>query len=244
MRGGEDAGLPAGPGYILEPGKSPKTGTRRQQRQRRFGEERHRLLPPQHPERGGALVKWPPPEPGVGQVDLADSPVRYHGQKLEGCPRGKVKPSSEQEADIPATILTVGQAAKRAGLTAKAVRLYEARGLLPPTERTSAGYRCYTEHDIQLLRFIRQARDLGLSLTEIRTIIGLRRGETPPGREVLTLLQTHLDAIDHKISNLQHLREAMTGVLHDAAAHADQDDLVPLCHILDPSKPAPAATTR
>lgn len=95
-----------------------------------------------------------------------------------------------------------------------------------------------------MLRFIRQARDLGLSLTEIRTIIGLRRGETPPGREILTLLQTHLDAIDHKISNLQHLRQAMTGVLHDAAAHADQDDLVPLCHILDPSKPAPAATTR
>jgi MerR family transcriptional regulator, copper efflux regulator len=124
------------------------------------------------------------------------------------------------------------------------VRLYEARGLLPPTERTSSGYRCYTEHDIQLLRFIRQARDLGLSLAEIRTIIGLRRGETPPGREVITLLQAHLDAIDHKISSLQHLREAMTGVLHAAAAHAGQGDLVPLCHIIDPSKPAPAATTR
>ena len=147
-------------------------------------------------------------------------------------------------ADMPATILTVGQAARRAGLTAKAVRLYEARGLLPPTERTSSGYRCYTEHDIQLLRFIRQARDLGLSLAEIRTIIGLRRGETPPGREVITLLQAHLDAIDHKISSLQHLREAMTGVLHAAAAHAGQGDLVPLCHIIDPSKPAPAATTQ
>jgi hypothetical protein len=74
---------------------------------------------------------------------------------------GKVKPGFQQEADMPATILTVGQAARRAGLTAKAVRLYEARGLLPPAERTSSGYRCYTEHDIRLLRFIRQARDLG-----------------------------------------------------------------------------------
>ena len=108
-----------------------------------------------------------------------------------------------------------------------------ARGLLPPTERTSSGYRCYTEHDIQLLRFIRQARDLGLSLTEIRTIIGLRRGETPPGREVITLLQSHLDAIDHKIASLQDLRQATTGVLRAAAAHADQTDLVPLCEIID-----------
>ena len=95
-----------------------------------------------------------------------------------------------------------------------------------------------------MLRFIRQARDLGLSLAEIRTIIGLRRGETPPGREVITLLQTHLDAIDHKISNLQTLQQAMTGVLRAAAAHADQTDLVPLCEIIDPSKPAPAAATR
>ena len=130
----------------------------------------------------------------------------------------------------------------RAGLTAKAVRPYEARGLLSPTERTSSGYRCYTEHDIQLLRFIRQARDLGLSLAEIRTIIGLRRGETPPGREVVTLLQSHLDAIDHKISSLQNLRQAMTGVLRAAAAHADQTDVVPLCEIIGPSKPALAAT--
>jgi MerR family copper efflux transcriptional regulator len=153
---------------------------------------------------------------------------------------GKVKPGLTQETDIPATILTVGQAARRAGLTAKAVRLYEARGLLPPAERTSSGYRCFTEHDIQLLRFIRQARDLGLSLAEIRTIIGLRRGETPPGREVITVLQAHLDAIDHKISNLRALRRAMTGVLHTAAAHADQGQPVPLCQIIDTSTPAPA----
>ena len=157
---------------------------------------------------------------------------------------GKVKPRPKQEADMPATILTVGQAARRAGVTAKAVRLYEARGLLPPAERTSAGYRCYTEHDIQLLRFIRQARDLGLSLAEIRTIIRLRRGGTPPGPEVITLLQAHLDAIDDKISNLQNLRQAMTGVLHTAAAHAGQGQPVRLCRIIDTSRPAPAAATQ
>ena len=155
---------------------------------------------------------------------------------------GKVKPRLTQEADIPATILTVGQAARRAGLTAKAVRLYEARGLLPPAERTSSGYRCFTEHDIQLLRFIRRARDLGLSLAEIRTIIGLRRGETPPGREVITVLQARLDAIDHKISDLRALRQAMTGVLHTAAAHADQGQPVPLCQIIDTSTPGPGRT--
>ena len=92
-----------------------------------------------------------------------------------------------------------------------------------------------------MLRFIRQARDLGLSLAEIRTVIGLRRGETPPGREVITLLQSHLDAIDHKIASLQDLRQATTGVLRAAAAHADQTDLVPLCEIIDPASQRPGA---
>jgi len=58
------------------------------------------------------------------------------------------------------------------------------------------------------------------------------------GSEVITLLQAHLDAIDHKISSLQSLREAMTGVLHAAAAHADQGDQVPLCQIIGPASSA------
>jgi MerR family regulatory protein len=45
---------------------------------------------------------------------------------------------------IAASGLTIGEAARRAGLTRKAVRLYEARGLLPPVERTESGYRLYS----------------------------------------------------------------------------------------------------
>jgi MerR family copper efflux transcriptional regulator len=90
-----------------------------------------------------------------------------------------------------------------------------------------------------LLRFIRQARDLGLSLAEIRTIIGLRRGRTPPSHEVITLLQAHLDAIDHKIASLNSLRRAMTGVLDTMAAQADQGQASRLCRIIDTSDNAP-----
>jgi DNA-binding transcriptional MerR regulator len=45
--------------------------------------------------------------------------------------------------------ITVGEAARRAGVSAKAVRLYESRGILPPAERTEAGYRTYTEGDVE-----------------------------------------------------------------------------------------------
>lgn len=54
--------------------------------------------------------------------------------------------------------MTVGTAAKAAGVSAKAVRLWEAKGLLPPAERTQAGYRLFSNNDVAVLQFIRQAK--------------------------------------------------------------------------------------
>ncbi|MGH3493484.1 MAG: MerR family transcriptional regulator, partial [Sciscionella sp.] len=90
---------------------------------------------------------------------------------------------------MTAATQTVGKAAQAAGLSAKAVRLYEAKGLLPAAERTEAGYRTYTDDDIAVLRFIRQAKTLGLSLAEIGDILDLRRGGVTPCRHVVTLLE-------------------------------------------------------
>ena len=63
--------------------------------------------------------------------------------------------------------VTIGEAAARTGLTAKAIRLYERRGLLGAPERNHSGYRTYGANDLAVLSFIRQARNLGLRLDEI-----------------------------------------------------------------------------
>ena len=54
--------------------------------------------------------------------------------------------------------MTVSAAAEAAGVSAKAVRLWEDKGLVTPAPRTDAGYRQYTEDDLGVLRFIRQAK--------------------------------------------------------------------------------------
>lgn len=74
--------------------------------------------------------------------------------------------------------LTIGKAAKAAGVTREAVRAHEARGLLPAAERTEAGYRLYDQHDIELLTFIRRARALGLHLDDVRDVLAIRNGGT------------------------------------------------------------------
>jgi MerR family transcriptional regulator, copper efflux regulator len=129
--------------------------------------------------------------------------------------------------------LTIGEAARRAGLTRKAVRLYEARGLLPPVERTESGYRLYGEHDLLALRFISQARALGLGLEEIHAIMTLRRAGIPPSEDVIGLLKTRLGAVERRISELHSLRHGLAQVLAAATSRADRGEDARLCRILD-----------
>ena len=130
------------------------------------------------------------------------------------------------------TTWTVGKAAEAAGLSAKSVRLYEAKGLLPQAERTDAGYRTYTGDDITALRFIRQAKALGLSLGEIRDILDIRRGGTAPCRHVLTLLDQRIREVDRTIAELRQLRQALAHTRSAAARH-QAEDTESVCGIID-----------
>ncbi|MGW5214803.1 MerR family DNA-binding protein [Streptomyces sp. NPDC004051] len=106
--------------------------------------------------------------------------------------------------------LTIGQAARAAGLTRKAVRVYEGKGLLRQAERTLASYRLYTPDDVELLTFIRQARTLGLHLDDVREVLEIRRGGTPPCDAVRSLLDARIAEIDATVKDLLALRQTLT----------------------------------
>jgi MerR family copper efflux transcriptional regulator len=93
--------------------------------------------------------------------------------------------------------LLVGQAAKRAGVSAPTIRYHEEIGLLPPASRSATGYRRYPERALAELRFIRKAQELGFSLDEIREILKLSRTGKRPCARVLSLAHQHLDAVLH-----------------------------------------------
>ncbi len=70
-------------------------------------------------------------------------------------------------------IMTIGKLAKQASVGIDTVRFYEREGLLPEAQRTDSGYRLYSPDDVDRLRFIRRAKNLGFSLDEITELLEL-----------------------------------------------------------------------
>lgn len=108
-------------------------------------------------------------------------------------------------ASAPAP-MTIGDLAGRAGVTAKAVRYYERIGLLPRPDRTSSGYRRYGEDDLVRLRFVGKAKQVGLSLEEIRGILAISGKGSDPCPHVVGLLDQHIASIDGTLAQLSELR--------------------------------------
>lgn len=122
----------------------------------------------------------------------------------------------------------IGEAAKASGVSAKMIRHYEENGLLPRAGRTVAGYRIYRDADIHVLRFVRRARDLGFSLKEIKSLLGLWSNRRRASADVKRLALGHVEALDAKIAEMQAMRRTLAALA--ANCHGDER---PDCPILD-----------
>lgn len=83
----------------------------------------------------------------------------------------------------------IGEAARRTGVSAAALRLYERRGLLPKASRSAGGYRQFSHDDIRRARLIRRARQAGLSMRQI----ALALGDAQDRSALQNLLMAHLE---------------------------------------------------
>ena len=111
-------------------------------------------------------------------------------------------------------MLTIKKAAEITRLPPKTLRYYEEVGLIPRIERTSSGYRSFSESDLRRLHMIRRTRLLGLGLPEIKEMLQYAEGEEcgPFQRRMLQLVQDKLEDIDVRIRDLDQAREDLLEV--------------------------------
>ncbi len=109
----------------------------------------------------------------------------------------------------PQDLLTVGDVAHRSGFAPSALRFYEREGLLAAS-RTSGGQRRYERHVLRRLAFIRAARNIGLSLDEVRAALErLPGGRTPTRADWVVLSKAWRSRLDEQIAALEALRDGL-----------------------------------
>ncbi len=114
--------------------------------------------------------------------------------------------------------LFIGKVAKEVELNPRTLRYYETLGLLPAPLRSNSRYRVYTAQTVELLRFIKKAKTLGFTLTEIREIIALRQRGDLPCTHVHALLTHRVETLSRQISDLTLLRDELTVLAKKSAS--------------------------
>jgi len=109
-----------------------------------------------------------------------------------------------------ADMITIGEAAKRSGVAASALRFYEERGLIR-SERTGSGHRRYRRAVLRRVAFIVFAQRVGLTLEEIgQELAKLPADKVPTGRDWARLSSTWQARIGERMAELERLRKGLT----------------------------------
>lgn len=112
--------------------------------------------------------------------------------------------------------LTIGHLAQAAEVSVETVRYYQRRGLLREPARGYGSIRRYGAADLERLRFIRAAQELGFSLAEIGELLGLERGGSC--RAVERLAQAKLVIIHRRITGLQRIEKTLQELVRKCEA--------------------------
>lgn len=116
--------------------------------------------------------------------------------------------------------MNISDVARRTGLTSKAIRFYEEKGLVTPPARSENGYRSYTARHLEELTLLRQARQVGFNLEECREMVQLFNDPQRHSADVKARTLNKVAEIEAHIQELGEMRERLLAL----AARCPGDD--------------------
>lgn len=117
--------------------------------------------------------------------------------------------------------ITIGRLAKQAGVNIDTIRYYERNGLLPAPARRASGYREYDVVDLDRLRFIQRAKELGFTLAEVGELLSLTAARGTDMRGVKRKAEARLEHVEHKIKELQRVRRGLKTLIAACPGHGE-----------------------
>jgi MerR family mercuric resistance operon transcriptional regulator len=125
--------------------------------------------------------------------------------------------------------LTIGRVARHAGLAIDTVRYYEREGLIEKPARTSSGYRQYPADAVARLQFIRQAKELGFTLSDIRELLALRVAPGKSCADVRARTEAKIADIEQRVAHLNRMKRALVKLAATCSGRGPTSE----CPILD-----------
>ncbi|CAM3761202.1 MerR family transcriptional regulator [Kibdelosporangium persicum] len=134
--------------------------------------------------------------------------------------------------------MRIGEASAAAGLTPRALRYYEERGLLA-ARRTTSGHREYDEEDVHRLRIVRELLAAGLTISDVQAVVeGLDMPLKQPGDcPIVDITNRRLAELDKRIERLTELRRRLANALthrFDKQFHRPDQQAVAMRRRLNP----------
>ncbi|MGY2709364.1 MerR family transcriptional regulator, Zn(II)-responsive regulator of zntA [Thermostichus sp. OS-CIW-39] len=117
------------------------------------------------------------------------------------------------------SMFQVGEVSRLLDINPQTLYFYERIGLIPSPQRTEAGYRLFSQQDVERLTFITRAKSLGLSLDEIKDILALKDGRSLTCQAVYERLSKKVNEIEDTIRQLQILHNELTPLAQQCYAN-------------------------
>jgi len=133
--------------------------------------------------------------------------------------------------------MTIGQMARSAGASVETIRFYEREGLLEHPARSASGYRNYPPEAVARLRMIRQAKELGFSLNEIKELLALRVAPGKSCSDVRARAERKIADIDQRIAALKRMKAALARLAAACAGRGPTSEC-PILEALESESPA------
>lgn len=105
--------------------------------------------------------------------------------------------------------MKIGELARRTGTNAPTIRYYEEIGLLPAPVRCDGGQRTYGDSDSRRLAFIRQCREFGFPIEQVRLLVALTEDQERSCEEARSIAQVHLGRVREKLAELKGLERSL-----------------------------------
>jgi DNA-binding transcriptional MerR regulator len=121
-------------------------------------------------------------------------------------------------------LMKVSEVAREAGVSPDAVRFYEKEGLLAPPARSDSGYRDFAASTPRRIRFIKDAQEMGLKLSEIKELLEIQDKGACPCGHTKTIVERRIEEIDAEMARLSLLRASLGAMAElECSATADSD---------------------